>query len=164
MDEQLREIEVIKDQRIDLKQQIVRVEMDLVLLPEERIYKTHPIRELYQAREYHRDKSRHLASICNKLQRDIEDMQRDRRQLLRELDSEQIASINELQSKLRSLDQELTSIRGERDALQTSMEEYKVYGGYKRASTQELRAIAEARKVGGTAGENSLKYEGLTSN
>ncbi|KAI7887098.1 hypothetical protein K492DRAFT_31520 [Lichtheimia hyalospora FSU 10163] len=146
LDRQLREIELIKDQRIDLKQQIAQAELDLVDVPESRIYKSPVIRQLYQAREYQRDKSEHLTSVCRKLRRDLETLLADRRAFLQERDNEQLDHIHGLQRQLRKLDRELNEIRGQRDTLQVAVEEYKSMKDTARVSLPELQLIAESRK------------------
>ncbi|KAI9312935.1 hypothetical protein BX666DRAFT_2030821 [Dichotomocladium elegans] len=145
LDRQLREIEVMKDQRIELKQQIVQAEMDLSELPESRIYKSSLIRQLYQAREYERDKSDHLTSLCRKMQADIETLQSERRSFINDRDTEQLNHIKSLLKKLMKLDRELNEVRRQRDALQVIIDEHKNAKGA-RASLQELELIAETRK------------------
>lgn len=147
LDRQLREIEVIKDQRIDLKQQIAQAELDLVDVPESRIYKSPVIRQLYQAREIQRDRSDHLTSLCRKLRRDLEAALAGRRAFLKERDNEQLDHIHNLQRQLRRLDRELNEIRGQRDTLQVIAEECKSTKDTTRKSLPELQLIAESRKV-----------------
>ncbi|KAJ8661519.1 hypothetical protein O0I10_002785 [Lichtheimia ornata] len=146
LDRQLREIEVIKDQRIDLKQQIAQAELDLVDVPESRIYKSPVIRQLYQAREIQRDRSDHLTSLCRKLRRDLEAALAGRRAFLKERDNEQLDHIHNLQRQLRRLDRELNEIRGQRDTLQVIAEECKSTKDTTRKSLPELQLIAESRK------------------
>lgn len=138
---------MIKDQRIDLKQQIAQAELDLVDVPESRIYKSSVIRQLYQAREYHREKSDRMASDCRRFRRDLEELLAGRRAFLKGQDDEQLEHIQGLQRQLRRLDRELNEIRGQRDTLQVIAEECKSTRDTTRKSLPELQLIAESRKV-----------------
>ncbi|KAI8148020.1 hypothetical protein BJV82DRAFT_664357 [Fennellomyces sp. T-0311] len=146
LDRQMNEIEAIKEQRIELKQQIAQAEMDLIELPELRIYKSPLIRQLYQAREYQRDQSNHLLSVCQKLRKDRDRLRSERRSFIQECDTEQLDHIKSLQKQLRKLDRELNQVRGQRDALQVIVEEYKSARDSTRASLPELQLVADARK------------------
>ncbi|CAO3626139.1 unnamed protein product [Cunninghamella echinulata] len=147
LDHQLREINIIKEQRIDLKQQIVQLELDLIQIPESRVHKLPTCRQLYQSREYQRDKSQHLSGHVEKLEHDLEDMQRHRRQLMDEMDTEQMAHIHLLEDQMGKLEYELTRIRGQRDGLQCKIEIGKAKSETARsASVKEWETIAETRK------------------
>lgn len=147
LDQQLREINMIKEQRIDLKQQIVQLELDLIQIPESRVHKLPSCRQLYQSREYQRDKSQHLSGHVEKLEQDLEDMQRHRRQLMDEMDTEQMAHIRLIEDQMGKLEYELTRIRGQRDELQCKIELGKAGSEVGRsASVKEWEIIAETRK------------------
>ncbi|KAI8092549.1 uncharacterized protein BX664DRAFT_327564 [Halteromyces radiatus] len=147
LDQQLREIEMIKEQRIDMKQQIVQLELDLVQIPESRVYKSSICRQLHQSREYQRDKSQYLTGHVDKLIQDVEDMRRHRRRLMEEMDLEQLTQIRSLEEKLAKLEYELTRIRGQRDDLQCKIEMGKAKSqDGKAASVKEWQTIVETRK------------------
>lgn len=137
---------MIKEDRIGLKQQIARLEMDLICVPESRIYKAPICRQLSQSRAYNKDKCNRLSDICHDLQNALEDLQANRRRLIKELDSEQVNHSRKLQEELRKLDEDLTRIRGQRDALQMTLEERKAATEAGRASIAELKVIADTRK------------------
>lgn len=137
---------MIKEDRIGLKQQIARLEMDLICVPESRIYKAPICRQLSQSRAYNKDKCNRLSDICHDLQNALEDLQANRRRLIKELDSEQISHSRKLQEELRKLDEDLTRIRGQRDALQMTLEDRKAATEAGRASIAELKVIADTRK------------------
>ncbi|KAK4519058.1 uncharacterized protein ATC70_009286 [Mucor velutinosus] len=146
LEQRLRDINMIKEDRIGLKQQIARLEMDLICVPESRIYKAPICRQLSQSRAYNKDKCNRLSDICHDLQNALEDLQANRRRLIKELDSEQANHSQKLQEELRKLDEDLTRIRGQRDALQMTLEERKAATEAGRASIAELKVIADTRK------------------
>ncbi|KAL0081321.1 hypothetical protein F4703DRAFT_1866227 [Phycomyces blakesleeanus] len=146
LEKQLREIEEMKDQRIELKQQLFQLEVDYVVLPETRIYKDPLCRQALQTYDYQRDKNDHLTNVCQKLQKELEDSQSTRRQFLEELDTKQTGHIKGLEEQLRKLDGDLTRIRGHRDALQSNLEERKANTEFGRDSISELRVIGDVRK------------------
>lgn len=146
LEQRLRDINMIKEDRIGLKQQIARLEMDLICVPESRIYKAPICRQLSQSRAYNKDKCNRLSDICHDLQNALDDLQGNRRRLIKELDSEQVTHSRKLEEELRKLDVDLTRIRGQRDALQMSLEERKAATEAGRASIVELKVIADTRK------------------
>ncbi|KAI8646250.1 hypothetical protein BD408DRAFT_428859 [Parasitella parasitica] len=146
LEQRLRDINMIKEDRIGLKQQIARLEMDLICVPESRIYKAPICRQLSQSRAYNKDKCNRLSDICHDLQNALNDLQGNRRRLIKELDSEQVTHSRKLEEELRKLDVDLTRIRGQRDALQMSLEERKASTEAGRASIVELKVIADTRK------------------
>ncbi|ORZ03156.1 hypothetical protein BCR43DRAFT_482838 [Syncephalastrum racemosum] len=146
LDNHMRDIEEIKDQRIDLKQKIAQLDIDILKKPEHHIYKSSIVRQLYQAQEYYRDKSRRNMDVCINLQKDIDNIRNNRRRFIRNLECEHNDHIDALQEKLGRREHDLTETRGQRDALQAQVEERKVNVDYRNASTAELRLIAEQRK------------------
>ncbi|KAG2229843.1 hypothetical protein INT48_001091 [Thamnidium elegans] len=146
LEQKLHDIELIKEDRIALKQQIARLEMDLICVPESRIYKSAICRNLSQSRAYHKDKCNHLSNICHDLQSSLDELNCNRRKLIKELDSEQVSYFQELREQLCKLDGDLTRIRGERDKLQMNLEERKASTEIGRCSIAELKIIADTRK------------------
>ncbi|KAG0173012.1 E3 ubiquitin-protein ligase bre1 [Apophysomyces sp. BC1015] len=145
LDQQLREVELMKERRVALKHQICQLEVDLVAIPGSRIYKTTLGRQLYQSREYHKDKCRNVLSLFEKVRRDLEESQGNRRRFVKELDAKQVSHIKGLEEQLRRLETDLTRIRGQRDALQVQLEEHKTCAESGRISVNELRVIMETR-------------------
>jgi chromosome segregation ATPase len=157
LDQQLREIELLKEQRIDMKQQVVQLEFDLLHIPENRIYKSSICRQLYQSREYQRDKTQNLTSHVDKLEQDVEDMRRHRRRLMEEMDTEQLIHIRALEKRLGNLENELTRVRGQRDELQCKIEMGKADSQEGRAaSIKEWQIVAETRKQRASTLETEL--------
>ncbi|RCH89297.1 hypothetical protein CU097_005028 [Rhizopus azygosporus] len=146
LNQKLHEIEMIKEDRIALKQQIARLEMDLICVPESRIYKAMMCRQLFQTRTYQKDKCNHLSDICHDLQMNVDDLSSNRRRFIRDLDYEQVSHFKDMESQLRKLDTDLTRIRGQRDALQMNLEERKASTDVGKASIAELKIVADARK------------------
>ncbi|KAI8334993.1 hypothetical protein BC941DRAFT_399448 [Chlamydoabsidia padenii] len=147
LDQQLREIEVIKEQRISLKQQIMQLELDIKHIPESRTHKSPICRQLYHSRQYQRDKAQHIAGYVDELVQEVEDMRRHRRRLMDDMDSEQMTHIQSLEEQLGKLEYELTRIRGQRDELQCKIEMGKADSQDGRlASVKEWQIVAETRK------------------
>ncbi|KAG0846405.1 hypothetical protein G6F26_002000 [Rhizopus arrhizus] len=146
LEQRLHEIDMIKEDRIVLKQQIAKLQMDLVCVPESRIYKAPLCRQLFQSRTYQKDKCNHLSDICHDLQISVEDLSSNRRRFIRDLDYEQVSHFKEMEDQLKKLDLDLTRIRGQRDALQMNLEEGKASTEIGRLSIVELKTIADARK------------------
>lgn len=146
LEQKLHDIELIKEDRILLKQQIARLEMDLICVPESRIYKAPICRNLSQSRVYHKDKCNHLSNICHDLTSNLEDLTSNRRKLIKELDTGQVNYFKEMRDQLAKLDGDLTRIRGERDKLQMHFEEKKASSEIGRSSIIELKVIADTRK------------------
>lgn len=146
LEQRLRDIELIKEDRIGLKQQIACLEMDLVCVPESRIYRAPICRQLSQSRAYHKDRCNRLSDMCHDLSGSLDDLSSNRRRLIRELDGEQASHFKDLEEQLRKLDVDLTRIRGQRDALQMTLEERKAATEAGRASILELKVIADTRK------------------
>ncbi|RCH83556.1 hypothetical protein CU098_002395, partial [Rhizopus stolonifer] len=144
--QRLRDIELIKEDRVVLKQQIARLEMDLVSVPESRIYKAAMCRNLSQSRAYYKDKCNRLSDLCHDIQLRLDDLSGNRRHLIKELDSEQVAHFMELKNQLRKLDDDLMRIRAQRDALQMQLEIGKASTEAGRVSISELKIIADTRK------------------
>lgn len=120
--------------------------MDLICVPESRIYKSTICRNLSQSRIYHKDKCNHLSNICHDIQSSLDDLNCNRRKLIKELDSDQVNYFKEMREQLAKLDGDLTRIRGERDKLQMHFEEKKASSEIGRSSMIELKVIADTRK------------------
>ncbi|KAI8371881.1 hypothetical protein BD560DRAFT_329007 [Blakeslea trispora] len=146
LDQRLRDIELMKEDRIGLKQQVARLEMDLVCVPESRIYKAPICRNLSQSRAYYKDKCNRLSDLCHDIQLRMDDLSGNRRQLIKQLDTEQVDHYSDMENQLRKLDDDLTRIRAQRDALQMQFEIGKVSSEAGRASVIELKLIADTRK------------------
>jgi hypothetical protein len=147
LDQQLREIEIIKEQRISLKQKIMQLELDLIQIPEARIYNSSLCRQLYQSRQYQKEKSQHITGFVDELIQEVEEMRRHRRRLMEDMDSEQMTHIRSLEEQLGKLEYELTRIRGQRDELQCKIEMGKADSQDGRlASVKEWQIVAETRK------------------
>ncbi|KAI9494843.1 hypothetical protein BDB00DRAFT_292994 [Zychaea mexicana] len=170
LDRQLQEIEAIKEERITLKQRIAQAEIDLIILPEARIGKLPHIYQSQESVAYFRQKSDRLLKICRELRQERDRLQIERRPFIQEHDADQLHHIKKLQKQLRELDRELNDVRGQRDALQVVVDEYKSTresGG--RASLPELQLIADTRRERGSIMENQLlqlrkKCAALTGN
>ncbi|KAI8379487.1 uncharacterized protein BYT42DRAFT_545833 [Radiomyces spectabilis] len=145
LDQQLREIDAIKEQRIELKQQQAQLEIDVANIPESRIYRSSLCRQLSQSCDYFKDKSDHMMTLCRKLQKELDEMHSKRRQLFDDLDVEQGNHIKGLEDQLRKLESDLTRIRGQRDALQVGTEVLKACNQGSRASVAELGTIIDVR-------------------
>ncbi|KAI7864661.1 hypothetical protein BDF14DRAFT_1832327 [Spinellus fusiger] len=146
LERQLQEIEHMKDQRIEMKQHLVQLQVDLVVAPEAYIYKTPLCRQLLQSCDYQRDKSDHLMNLFQKLQKDLEESQSHRRQVLDDLDGKQNGHIKGLEEQLRKLESDLTRIRGQRDALQSGLEERKANAELGRDSILEWKMMSDVKK------------------
>ncbi|KAG2217163.1 hypothetical protein INT45_003054 [Circinella minor] len=169
LEKQLKEIEEIKEERIDLKQKLAQEEIDLISLPASRIDKFHTI--YYpedRLRDYRHDSDR-LLNTCQEIREDCDKLKKNRRHYMQERDKEQLETIQVLQNRLFTLDQELNQVRGQRDALQIIRDESILVGQKERASLTELELIAQTRKDRASILESELlqlrkKSAALTGN
>ncbi|KAI8981792.1 hypothetical protein BDF20DRAFT_912040 [Mycotypha africana] len=146
LNQRLRDIEIINEERIVLKEQIARLKMDLISVPESRIYRASLCRSLSQSRGFYKDKCTRLSDICHDLQHSLSDINSSRRRLIKDMEIEQSSRYKEAEEQLRKLDLDLTRTRGQRDALQMELEGRKASSEMGRVSTHELKVIAETRK------------------
>ncbi|KAI9263228.1 hypothetical protein BDA99DRAFT_61307 [Phascolomyces articulosus] len=143
---QLKDIEEMKEERIDLKQKIIQEEIDLISLPASRIDKFSTVYVPEDKLRDYRQESDRLLMECRRIRQDRENLKRSRRAYMQERDIDQLETIQGLQNKLHSLDRELNEVRGQRDALQIIIDEVKHVGTAGRASLPELELIAQTRR------------------
>ncbi|ORX59481.1 hypothetical protein DM01DRAFT_1282372, partial [Hesseltinella vesiculosa] len=142
---QWREIEDIKDDRINLKQQLVQLELDLIQIPEAILYKSSVCHRSFPLREFQMDRAQHLGNQVDKLQQEMEDMVRNRRRDIMEMEHEQDRMTSTLRAELSDLEKDLTSIRGQRDDLQCKIELIKATTQDNRCSSREWQHLTETR-------------------
>lgn len=120
--------------------------MDLICVPESRIYRATICKQLDASRKYHKDRCKRISGDCHDLQYSIDELSGSRRLLIQDLDAEQVNHFRGLEEQLRKLDVDLTRIRGQRDALVINLEQRKSSLESGRASIAELKIIADTRK------------------
>ncbi|KAI8885404.1 hypothetical protein K501DRAFT_311604 [Backusella circina FSU 941] len=146
LDQRLKEIEAIKNDRIIIKQQIARLEMDWISMPESRIYKTPMCRNLYNARTNLKEKCNHLYNSCHDIQNKLDDILDQRRMLIKQWNSDKTSRMKGLEGNLKKLDMELTLVRSERDSFQSDLDELKASSSsVGNASFLEWKVISDTR-------------------
>jgi hypothetical protein len=146
LDQRLKEIEAIKNDRIIIKQQIARLEMDWISMPESRIYKAPMCRNLYNARTNLKEKCNHLDNSHDKIQNRLDSILDQRRILVNQWNNDKTNRIKALEANLKKLDKELTRVRSERDAFQSELDESKASSSsVGNASLREWKAISDTR-------------------
>lgn len=98
---------------------------------------------------HYRSRADELEERSIRLAKELEELNAGRRAFVEQMKSEQIGQAMALEAEMRRLEADLSRIRGQRDYFQQLLDEQKAQSELERASTQEMKVLAETRKVGG---------------
>lgn len=116
-------------------------------LTEEKIRESHLYRNLKEEYKHHVTENEILKGRLEKLTEELENLRSERRQYSEGVEAEEANRRKTLETEIRKLESDLTRIRGNRDHLQQSLELRCVKDEVELEQMQEIRVLANTRKV-----------------
>ncbi|KAG0237676.1 E3 ubiquitin-protein ligase bre1 [Actinomortierella wolfii] len=142
----LAELEEMKMQRIQLKNEIDALRLQLNQLPDERIQDSAQYKALLVQMQYVRNDADHYRNEANKLRADLEELHASRRKFMDNLEMEEKTRRATLEAELKKLESDISRVRDSRDRFQQMYEARCTKDDYEMQQNQEIRKIANTRK------------------
>ncbi|KAF9424144.1 E3 ubiquitin-protein ligase bre1 [Podila epigama] len=142
----LAELEEMKTQRIQLKNELDQLHIQLNNLPDEKIQDTQLVKNLLVQMQYARNDAEHYRNEANKLRVDLEELHMSRRKFMDTLETEEKNRRATLEGELKKLESDISRVRDSRDRFQQMYEARCTKDDYEMQQNQEIRKIANTRK------------------
>lgn len=144
----LTELEELKMQRIQLRNELDLFKNQLSHIPDEKIQDTQYVKSLLAQMQYARNDAEHYRNEANKLKTDLEELYLSRRQFMETLETEEKSRRVTLENELKKFESDISRLRDSRDRFQQMYEARCTKDDYEMQQNQEIRKIANTRKVG----------------
>ncbi|KAG9322933.1 hypothetical protein KVV02_003472 [Mortierella alpina] len=142
----LGELEEMKAQRIQLKNEMDQLRIQLNHIPDDRTQDTQLVRNLLVQMQYARNDADHYRSEATKLKVDLEELHLGRRKFMENLENEERSRRAALEGELKKLESNISRLRDSRDRFQQMYEARCTKDDYEMQQNQEIRKIANTRK------------------
>ncbi|KAF9573591.1 E3 ubiquitin-protein ligase bre1 [Mortierella alpina] len=142
----LGELEEMKAQRIQLKNEMDQLRIQLNHIPDDRTQDTQLVRNLLVQMQYARNDAEHYRSEATKLRVDLEELHLGRRKFMESLENEERSRRAALEGELKKLESNISRLRDSRDRFQQMYEARCTKDDYEMQQNQEIRKIANTRK------------------
>ncbi|KAF9355979.1 E3 ubiquitin-protein ligase bre1 [Mortierella sp. AD094] len=142
----LTELEEMKAQRIQLRNELDLLRMQLNHIPDDKIQDTQHVKSLLSQIQYARNDADHYRSEAAKLRVDLEELYLSRRKFMEDLETEEKSRRATLEGELKKLESEISRLRDSRDRFQQMYEARCTKDDYEMQQNQEIRKIANTRK------------------
>ncbi|KAF9963091.1 E3 ubiquitin-protein ligase bre1 [Mortierella alpina] len=142
----LGELEEMKAQRIQLKNEMDQLRIQLNHIPDDRTQDTQLVRNLLVQMQYARNDAEHYRSEATKLRADLEELHLGRRKFMESLENEERSRRAALEGELKKLESNISRLRDSRDRFQQMYEARCTKDDYEMQQNQEIRKIANTRK------------------
>ncbi|KAF9988578.1 E3 ubiquitin-protein ligase bre1 [Mortierella antarctica] len=142
----LGELEEMKAQRIQLKNEMDQLRIQLNHIPDDRTQDTQLVRNLLVQMQYARNDAEHYRSEATKLKVDLEELHLGRRKFMENLENEERSRRAALEGELKKLESNISRLRDSRDRFQQMYEARCTKDDYEMQQNQEIRKIANTRK------------------
>lgn len=143
----LHEIDSIKESNQSLRQRADELHFALICISDNMVSEASICKQLEQAVRQRQGRCRELSEKYEKLERTFATYLEERCKLLDTNQTNSSDEIKAIMEQMKSLEQELSSTREERDHLQTTLDEKKAKMELERASVSEMKVLADARQV-----------------
>ncbi|KAI1309511.1 E3 ubiquitin-protein ligase bre1 [Mortierella claussenii] len=142
----LSELEEMKTQRIQMKNELDLLRTQLNHIPDDRIQDTQYVKSLLTQMQYARKDAENYRNEAAKLKADLEELYLSRRKFMDDLETEEKARRATLEGELKKLESEISRLRDNRDRFQQMYEARCTKDDYEMQQNQEIRKIANTRK------------------
>ncbi|KAG0344453.1 E3 ubiquitin-protein ligase bre1 [Podila humilis] len=142
----LAELEEMKVQRIQLKNELDQLRIQLNNLPDDKIQDSQHFKNLLVQMQYARNDAEHYRNEASKLRADLEELHMSRRKFMDSLESEEKNRRATLEGELKKLESDISRVRDSRDRFQQMYEARCTKDDYEMQQNQEIRKIANTRK------------------
>ncbi|KAF9997995.1 hypothetical protein BGZ65_006452 [Modicella reniformis] len=142
----LEELEEIKTQRTQFKEELDKVRSDLAHLSDEKIQESQHSRGLLVQIQSIRHEADHYRGEVLRLRADLDDTRTSRRRFVDALELEEKNRRATLEAELKKLESDISRIRDSRDRFQQLYENRCTKDDYEMQQNQEIRKIANTRK------------------
>ncbi|KAF9921814.1 E3 ubiquitin-protein ligase bre1, partial [Modicella reniformis] len=142
----LSELEDMRSQRIQLRNELDLLKNQLCHIPDERIQDTQYVKSLLSQMQYARNDAEHYRNEASKLKIDLEELYSSRRQFMETLETEEKSRRVALENELKKFEGEISRLRDSRDRFQQMYEARCTKDDYEMQQNQEIRKIANTRK------------------
>ncbi|ORY97045.1 hypothetical protein BCR41DRAFT_230201 [Lobosporangium transversale] len=143
----LAELEDMKTQRIQLKNELELLKIQLKHIPDGKIQETPHVKSLLAQLQYARNDAEGYRNESNKIKADLEELYHSRRKFMEDLETEEKGRRAGLEDELKKLESEISRLRDSRDRFQQMYEARCTKDDYEMQQNQEIRKIANTRKV-----------------
>ncbi|KAG0221631.1 E3 ubiquitin-protein ligase bre1 [Mortierella sp. GBA43] len=142
----LTELEEMKTQRIQLRNEVDQIKTQLHHIPDEKLQDTQYVKTLLAQMQYARNDAEHYRNETSKLKKDLEELYLGRRQFMEGLETEEKSRRVSLENELKKYESEISRLRDSRDRFQQMYEARCTKDDYEMQQNQEIRKIANTRK------------------
>ncbi|KAG0377029.1 E3 ubiquitin-protein ligase bre1 [Mortierella sp. AD032] len=142
----LTELAELKSQRIQLKNELDQLKLQLNHIPDERVQDSQLVKSILTQMQYARNDAEHYRGEAVKLKSDLEDLHLSRRKFMESLESEEKSRREALEEELKKLEGDISRLRDSRDRFQQLYEARCTKDDYEMQQNQEIRKIANTRK------------------
>ncbi|KAI8605376.1 hypothetical protein EDD21DRAFT_146517 [Dissophora ornata] len=142
----LSELEEMKTQRIQLKNELDSLKSQLNHIPDERVQDSQYVKSLLSQMQYARNDAEHYRNEVVKLKADLEELHLCRRKFMENLETEEKGRRAALEGELKKLENDISRLRDNRDRFQQMYEARCTKDDYEMQQNQEIRKIANTRK------------------
>lgn len=144
----LAELEEMKTQRIQLKNELDQLKIQLNNLPDDKIQDSQHVKNLLTQWQYAKNDAEHYRNEVSKLGAELDELKLSRRKFMDSLESEEKNRRATLEGELKKLENDISRVRDSRDRFQQMYEARCTKDDYEMQQNQEIRKIANTRKVG----------------
>lgn len=141
-----KEIEDLKRDRQLLLRDEERL-LSLFTMGEDRLLETEYIKALQLSIEHYRDRCHHLEQKRVDIEREMDKVSALRQQLIEQAKAEKLSQGNALEGEMKRLEADLHRIRGQRDSLQTLVEEQKLKDARDKEAQDKIISFANQGKT-----------------
>ncbi|GAB5593905.1 E3 ubiquitin-protein ligase bre1 [Umbelopsis nana] len=162
----LQEIDAIKENNLSARQRADELQFALLCINNKAASDSPVCKQLEQSVRQGQERCRELSEKCERLERTLAASLQDRCKLLDINQSNTSEELTAIMDQMKSLEQDLSATRGERDNLQTSLDEKKAKMELERASVSEMKALADAlqaRLISVTNDKTRLMFKTIAS-
>ncbi|KAG0267119.1 E3 ubiquitin-protein ligase bre1 [Actinomortierella ambigua] len=140
------ELDEMKMHRIQLKNEVDALRLQLTQLPDERIQDSAQYKTLLVQMQYVRNDADHYRNEATKLRADLDELHASRRKFMDNLEMEEKTRRATLEAELKKLENDISRVRDSRDKFQQMYEARCTKDDYEMQQNQEIRKIANTRK------------------
>lgn len=141
-----KEIEDLKRDRQLLLRDEERL-LSLFTMGEDRLLETEYIKALQLSIEHYRDRCHHLEQKRVEIEREMDKVSALRQQLIEQAKGEKLSQGNALEGEMKRLEADLNRIRGQRDSLQSLVEEQKLKDARDKEAQDKIISFANQGKT-----------------
>ncbi|KAI9008828.1 hypothetical protein CLU79DRAFT_776473 [Phycomyces nitens] len=146
VDTRMKELEDLKQEREMLLEDTERLKTQLSMIDEERIVETEYYKTLQLSTEHYRARIYHLEQMRSQMERELDAISLERRQLVDQVKSEKLSQGMAMEAEMRRLENDLSRIRSQRDHFQMLLNEQGTKEVREREINEHVMSTAEREK------------------